>query len=274
MIRLIVLDVEGVLVLPGGGQLPWPLESLLEVRRFLQRSPAACILCTGRQSPYGEAMIQALDLLRPLPGALRERVREGSGCDLLAWPSIVENGAYFYDPMAKRPIPHPALTPERTALLLRLRGEVIAPFVAATGAQLEAGKDFTLSLNPPLVSQTGSERVPIAGFAAAVRRVLQDYEDVVEVKHSQSAVDITPRGVSKASAVRLLLDWTGLPPEEVLGVGDTAADAEWLREVGWSAAPENGRDALPGLHYYAPRSVTEGLLDVLRRLEAEEYRSV
>src|SRR5207245_7524598 len=67
MIRLLVLDVEGVITLPGGSQYPWPLEEMLSVRRALAEAPFGCILCTGRQVPYGEAVIQALDLFRPLP---------------------------------------------------------------------------------------------------------------------------------------------------------------------------------------------------------------
>jgi hydroxymethylpyrimidine pyrophosphatase-like HAD family hydrolase len=64
------------------------------------------------------------------------------------------------------------------------------------------------------------------------------------------------------------LERTGLAREDVLGVGDTGADEAWLREVGWRAAPANGREALPGLHYYSPYAVTRGLLDILRRVEA------
>ena len=69
--------------------------------------------------------------------------------------------------------------------------------------------------------------------------------------------------MSKAAAVEYLLDLTGIPPGEVLGVGDTQADAAWLKRVGVRAAPSNGREALPGLDYYSPLPVIEGLLDIL-----------
>jgi hydroxymethylpyrimidine pyrophosphatase-like HAD family hydrolase len=69
----------------------------------------------------------------------------------------------------------------------------------------------------------------------------------------------------------LILEWTGLAPEEVLGVGDTQADEAWLREVGWRAAPANGREALPGMHYYSSREVAKGLLDIFERLRACDY---
>lgn len=273
-IKLVILDVEGVITLPGGGQFSWPLEDLLAVRRFLETSPVACVLCTGRQQPYGEAVIQALNLFRSVPADVRARARERTGEDLLAWPSVLENGAYFYDPLAKRPIPHPALTPERTQVLSRMRVEVLIPLAAETGAVVEAGKDYCVSVNPPPVSPGSSERQSTAEFAPVIEAALSRYLDEIEVKYSVSAVDITPRGVSKASAVRLLLDWTGLRPEEVLGVGDTKADEAWLREVGWRAAPANGREALPGMHYYSPESVAAGLLDILHRLAANDYAGI
>jgi hydroxymethylpyrimidine pyrophosphatase-like HAD family hydrolase len=274
MIRFAVFDIEGVLTLPGGSQQPWPLEDMLAVRRFLRQSPVACVLCTGRQEPYGEAMIQALDLFCPLPDDVRDRFKRLSGHHFLAWPSILENGAYLYDPLAKRPIRHPGLTPEQASLLQKLRVEVLLPLVSETGAQLEPGKDFCVSINPPAVAWGNGERQSTALFRPVVEAALAEYRDQVEIRHSASAVDITPHGISKCSAVRLILEWGGLAPEEVLGVGDTEADEAWLLEVGWRAAPANGRDHLPGLHYYSPHEVAKGLLDILHRLEGRGYASV
>lgn len=274
MVRLILLDVEGVIALPGGSQMPWPLETLLEIRRVLARAPAGVGLCTGRQEPYGEALVQALSLFRPLPAEVRDRVREVSGESLVSWPSIMENGAYYYDPMAKRAFPHPALTPERVAVLHRIRAELVVPFVRATGALLEAGKDFSLSLNPPLLSPEGTERQLPVDFRPVVEEALSTCADLLEIHHTHSAIDITPRGVSKAIAVETLLEWTCLQPNEVLGVGDTRADEKWLKLIGWRAAPANGREALPGLEYYSPFEVADGLLDILQHLESNGFEGL
>jgi hypothetical protein len=149
MIRLLILDVEGVLTLPGGGQYPWPLDDLAHVRAALRDTPLATVLCTGRQQPYGEAVIQALDLFAPLPEQDRARVCAAGGPELLSWPSIVESGACFYDPLAKRTIPHPTLTPQRIQRLQRLKSEILLPLAAETGAVMEAGKDLSISLDPP-----------------------------------------------------------------------------------------------------------------------------
>jgi hydroxymethylpyrimidine pyrophosphatase-like HAD family hydrolase len=274
VIRLLILDVEGVLTLPGGGQLPWPLEDLLAVRRVLEEAPFATVLCTGRQAPYGEAVIQALNLFRPLSPEIRDRLKRSDQGHFIGWPSIVENGAYFYDPLAKRATPHYWLTPDRIQLLRRLRTERLEPLAEVTGAVIEAGKDFTVSLNPPPVFPGSSERLTTDAFRPVVEEAIVGFGGDVEVKHSHSAIDITVEGVSKASAVRQLLDWTGLRPSEVLGVGDTTADQDWLRVVGWRAAPSNGRDALPGLDYYARGEVAQGLLEIVERLSLNGWASV
>jgi hydroxymethylpyrimidine pyrophosphatase-like HAD family hydrolase len=263
MIHLAILDVEGVIAGAGGSQYPWPLAEMAELRALLEELALPCVLCTGRQVPYGEAVIQALNLFQPLPETRRRHAATAAGVPLLGWPSILENGGYLYDPLAKRPLPHPALTPEALERLQQIRVEVLLPLMRATGAHLDAGKDHCLSINPPPAAPGSRERLPTAEFRPLVDQALAAFQDWVEVKHSASAIDITPRGVSKASAVRTLLAWTGLPPEAILGVGDTQADAEWLRLPGLAAAPANGRDALPGLDYYSPHESTAGLIDIL-----------
>lgn len=272
-IRLVILDIEGVLVPPGGSEHPWDLEDLLRIRSFFRKSPCAAILCSGRQEPYGEAMVQALNLFERLPEDVSRNVRRSGAPALLSWPSVFENGAVFYDPMAKRPFPHPALTPAVRQGLAQLRQEGIEPLLKETGAQLEVGKEYCLSINPPLSGSTG-RRATTASFRPRVDLAVTPYLDLLEVNHSASAIDITPRGVDKASAVSLLLDWTGLKPDEVLGVADSPSDAGWLRLLGWNAAPANGRENLPGLRCYAAEDTTRGLIEILKCLSASDFEGL
>jgi hydroxymethylpyrimidine pyrophosphatase-like HAD family hydrolase len=266
MISLLLLDIEGVLAQPGGAQYPLPLDDWLRLRAVLSDAPWATVLCSGRQSPYGEAVIQALDLYHPLPDTIRDRIRAGGGPPFLAWPSILENGAYFYDPLGKSAYPHPDISAGGLAALHRLKTEALLPLAHRTGAVVEAGKDYSISINPPLVDRYSGERQSTDAFRPLIEDAAAAFLDAVEIKHSRSAIDITPRGVGKASALRRLLAWTGLSPKEVAGVGDTTADAEWLSLVGWSAAPANGREALPGLRFYAESEVASGLLEIVGRL--------
>lgn len=271
MVRLVILDVEGVITAAGGSQYPWKLDELAAVREFLAAEPVAVVLCTGRQVPYAEAVIQALDLYYPLPAETAARVGERGGPALRAWPSIGENGCCFYDPITKQPHPNPRLTDEDLAAIRQARAR-LRPLAARTGAVLEAGKDLSLSLNPPPVSPGARERRQPAEFAGLALEALGDLAGRLEVKFSASAVDVTPRGVSKASAVRSLLEWTGLDPAQVAGVGDTKGDEAWLREIGWPAAPANGRENLPGLPFYAERESAAGLLEILQELKRRGYR--
>lgn len=264
---LLLLDIEGVLALPGGAQYPWPLRDWSQLRTALSDAPWATALCSGRQSPYGEAVIQALDLYHPLPDSVRERIASAGGPPLLAWPSILENGAYFYDPLGKTAYPHPAITPARLSSLNRLKTEVLIPLAHRTRAVVEAGKDYSISVNPPLLDPRTGARESTDAFRTVVEALAAEFLGDIEIKNSRSAIDITPRGVGKASALRQLLAWTGLPAEEVAGVGDTVADAEWLALVGWSAAPANGREALPGMCFYAEAEVAAGLLQIVTRLK-------
>ena len=269
MPSLLLLDIEGVLALPGGAQYPWPLEDWSRLRAALSDAPWATALCSGRQSPYGEAVVQALDLYYPLPDSIKKRLSDSGAPPFLAWPSILENGAYFYDPIGKTAYPHPAITSDSVAALHRLKSDVLVPLARRTGAVVEAGKDYSISVNPPLVNLRSGERQSTDAFLPILEYVASDYLGEVEIKHSRSAIDITPKGIGKASALRQLLEWTGLPMENIAGVGDTVADAEWLALVGWSAAPANGREALPGMSYYAEREVAAGLLQIVQHLRDE-----
>lgn len=171
MIRLIILDVEGVITLPGGSHQPWPLADMLQLREAVEALSLPCVLCTGRQDPYGEAVVQALNLFFPLPAEFRERIAQASGHRFLSWPSIFENGAYFYDPLAKRPVPHPALTPDIVTVLQRMRAKALAPLVKRTSAQFEVGKEYCISLNPPLAAGTPSGSRRTASVPWSTRRL-------------------------------------------------------------------------------------------------------
>lgn len=263
-LRLVILDVEGVLTFPGGSQTPWPLEGMAKVRAFVKEKEILCVLCTGRQEPYGEAVIQAMDFYFPFPGDEAARYEPAWGVRLASYPSIFENGAYFYDPIAKRPVPNPLLSTEQQHRLQEMRATVVEDLVRRTGCQVEPGKDYGVSLNPPLREGSATERLTTEEFRPVVDAALHEWMESLTLTHSASAVDITPRGISKASAVEFLLKNTGFSPDEVLGIGDTPADEEWLAVVGHSAAPANGKGKVRGAEYYSDYEVTEGVLDILR----------
>lgn len=267
-LRLVVLDIEGVLT-PAGANEAWDWPRLGALRCLLEGLPIAGALCSGRQVSFGEALLYYLNLLRPLPEVLGARFAAHFGRALRGWPSILENGAFFFDPLARMALTYPPLAAnaELQGAFRDVRRRV-EELRQTTGAELEPGKMWCLSLNPPFVPG-GETRVPIADFAALVMDKLSTYQrqGYIAITHSVSAVDITPAGVSKAAAIAFLLAASGLAPAEVLGVGDSEADAAWLGLVGTRATPANGSAALdPLLHYRSLYPTVTGTLDILQRL--------
>jgi len=276
MIQLVILDVEGVLTPPENSRKSWSLNNFLNIRQFVrnQRPKIVCILCTGRQVSYGEAVIQALDFFFPFPKNRAQEFADSWKTELLSWPSVFENGACFYDPMAKKLIKNLEMTEAQLNHIREIRAKVVPSLIRDTGCQLEPGKIFSISLNPPLRPGSRTKRVSTNKFRPLVDEAMQNFKNYVNINHSASAIDITPKGITKASAVNFLLKNTGVKPEEVLGVGDTAADEEWLTVVGWSASPANGKGKLKHVNYFSPYEVTDGLFDILKNLEAHNYRKV
>lgn len=263
MIELAIADVEGVIAPAGGSEYPWNLDHFVQLRAQIARLPFPSVLCTGRPVPYGEALFQALNMLHPLPAEVRSRLRATSGgYAFRGWPSIMENGACFYDPLTKLAVPHPLLTYAVREAFWGVRQRILEPLARHTGAQIEAGKDFSVAIAPPFQSDGGGRQSPET-FRTLVEEALGDSAQLLEVSNSQSAVDLTPKGVSKASALEVLLEWTGLDPAVILGIGDSLADQAWLDGVGFSAVPSNGDPALSGIDYRASLPETAGLCEIL-----------
>ena len=51
----------------------------------------------------------------------------------------------------------------------------------------------------------------------------------LNVTHSASAVDITPKGIDKFSGLQFLLEKLQLYPEDVAAIGDTKGDISFLK---------------------------------------------
>lgn len=263
MFELVIADVEGVIAPAGGSEYPWNLNDFVRLRDRIAALGVPCVLCTGRPVPYCEALFQALGMLHPLPAEVRQRLRSASGGHpFRGWPSIVENGARLYDPLTKLAVPHPVLTPAIREAFGEIRRRILEPLARRTGAQIEAGKDYSVAIAPPFQGDGGG-RQPPAVFRALVEEALGDSAQFLEVANSQSAVDLTPKGVSKAAALEVLLDWTGLDAAAVVGIGDTLADQGWLGGVGFSAVPSNGDPALTDISYRARQPETLGLCEIL-----------
>ena len=242
-LRLIVSDIEGC-IMPaarsfGSPEKLFSLANYCEAARHDQDLPSL-VFCTGRQLPYAESIAQILGAFFP------------------RFPSIVENGAFLYDIVNNEVFPNPALEPHIIKEFEAVRNEA-ARLIKKHNAKKEYGKEICISLNPP-------SDLTVEQLFEAVQESLFDWSGLLEITHSKSAVDITPKGVDKASGIRFLAEYTGIPVNEMLGIGDTRGDLSMLEIVGLPACPANASDEVREIaKFIANQPETSGTTEILRR---------
>ena len=237
--KLIVLDIDGVL--STGEAHPFDLNvfkrlAMLNHLAQSDRELPSVTLNTGRPSPYVEAVMQSIG----------------------GWqPALYENGAglYFPDSYQFRITPH--LTPEyKTALddmWIRCDREVVQ-----TGrAYWQPGKTMCHTL------------LPIAPYTMQdlihdIQAIRTDYADKITVSQAVLTLNIHPTPVTKGTGLQWLSQITEIDLSDMGGVGDSSSDVDFLKLVGYPAAPANATaDVKAVAHYVSDQSTTEALHDIL-----------
>jgi hypothetical protein len=241
-IKLIVADIEGCITPPNRGAIS--LSDILPIADYCQKALSdktlpLLVFCTGRQIPYLECVAQLTNAFFP------------------NFPSVAENGAFLYDFARNEVFTNPAVTPEAKELLHEVRRET-EKILQKFDARKEYGKDVCISLNPPL-------KMPVSQFFEEVRKSLAKYSNVINITHSASAVDITPVGIDKASGVKFLSEKTGIPLENMLGIGDTRGDLPMLKIVGMPTCPANASEDVQKIAKFIAQS--EGAIGVAEILK-------
>jgi hydroxymethylpyrimidine pyrophosphatase-like HAD family hydrolase len=239
-VRLAVVDIDGCLTPGEAGEWNWEaLQAIGDLNRRARRGGAvpAVTLCTGRQEPYVEVLMQAI------------------GAHM---PGIYETGCGLYFPGAYRFVEHPSITAEvREALALAkatLQRQVVTPGLG----HFQPGKEVSLTLYP-------MPGVSVGRLCQAVAETLAGRAKLFAVQASVSCVDVTPSGLDKGTGVRWLSEETGIPLAQMGGVGDSTSDLKFLAVVGRSAAPANATDEVKAaVGYVSPHEDGDGVMDILR----------
>ena len=236
-IRLIVLDIDGVMT--GGETHALDLsllQSLAELNRIARtnNNQPAVTICSGRPAPYVEALLQGMD------GHV---------------PAVFENGAGLYVPNGYQFLPHPDILENSHILAVRQRlGETV---VREGLAYFQPGKDYSLSL----FAYQPADTPQLKGWVEAA---LGSLTLTVDLVYSVSCLNILLKGSNKAKGVEFLAASTGIQLDEMLGVGDSEVDLEFLTGVGYSAAPENAVKSVKDVvDYVSPFQTSAGVRDIL-----------
>jgi HAD superfamily hydrolase (TIGR01484 family) len=243
-VRLVALDVDGCLAPGEAAAWDWEvLRAIQEQNRRARRGEAvaAVTLCTGRQEPYVEVLMQAIGAF--LPG-------------------IYENGCGLYFPGSYRFAEHPAITGSMREALAEVKTVLQRQVLAPGLGYLQPGKEVSLSLYPlPGTS--------VVALQQAVGAALASYQDLLTIESSVTCVDVIPKGLDKGAGVRWLSHETGIPLGDMGGVGDSLGDLAFLRLVGRSAAPANAvAEVRESVGYVSAYEDGQGVMDILRHWSA------
>jgi hypothetical protein len=242
MLRLIVLDVDGVLSPGEAAPLDFAvLQRLAECNDRARHDPnqPAITLCTGRPAPYVEVLMQAMHGF---------------------FPAIYEHGAGLFISAPYGFKWHPALTPAVQTQLLQVQAALHQTLVAPGLASLQPGKSASFSL----FAHAG---VSLQELSRRASQLVREFGTTFRVETGATCVNIMVRGLDKAAGVRWLARQTGIPLRHMAGVGDARGDLTFMRLLGWSGAPANAHAAVKqAVHYTSPYENGQGLLDILTQL--------
>jgi HAD superfamily hydrolase (TIGR01484 family) len=239
-IELAVVDVDGCLTPGEGKDWNWAaLQAIQDINRRAQRGEAlpAVTLCTGRQEPYVEVLMQAIGAY--LPG-------------------IYENGCGLYVPRTYRFFQHPAITAEHHDALSAARLSLQKHVVGRGLGYFQPGKEASLSIYPlPGTS--------VSQLEEAVTRTVAEYEALLTLRASVSCVDVTPAGIDKGAGVRWLARQTEIALARMGGIGDSTSDLAFLCLVGHAAAPANAAPQVQAqVEVVSDHTNGEGVVDILK----------
>ncbi len=262
-IRLIVADLDGTLLNSAHALSPANERAIREAQARGVRFTVA----TGKS--YGST----LDLIR---------------CFDIQIPIIASNGTQVFWPdgtlLHADPIPHEvALDVTRVGLsrgfvpVIYTRTGTIAEVIDANVREIMAHHEPEPEVVPSLIAALESGRyadklvlmsqdhAALAAFYAELAAPLAGRAQLVW-SGLASLFEVMPARVSKATALRVILDRLGIAPEETLALGDNCNDFEMIRLAGVGVAMGQApADVQAGADYVARSHDEDGVAEAIQR---------
>jgi hydroxymethylpyrimidine pyrophosphatase-like HAD family hydrolase len=237
--KLIVLDVDGVLSQGEAQAFDLTLlQRLAELNHLARRDSQipAVTLNTGRPSPYVEAIMQMIN----------------------GWqPAAFESGGGLYFPQRYQFQITPLLTLEQMSVFHKIIDEIDQRLVKTAHAYWQPGKTVCYSLFAYAPWTMGD-------LINDIRAIIGNLSDQFAVTPAVHAINIHPAHINKGSGLEWLAEATGIAPADMGGIGDSAADIDFLRSVGYAAAPANATSETKAVvKYVSPQMTADGVHDIL-----------
>ncbi len=219
-IKIICSDVEGCLR-EGGKFIPNNLAGLQKIQDYQSQALEnpnlpPIVLCSGRGIGFMEGILTNI------------------GFPPANFWSVAENGVFIFDLRSNALELNPIVNKNITKLQ-KISQEIIPDLLEKIGGKKELGKEICTSLNPP----SGME---IEEFFEIIKKRLSQFEKVIELTHSTTAIDITPKGANKKSGLTFAAKKSGVELNNILYIGDTKGDFPAFEVAGYTACPSNATE--------------------------------
>ena len=254
-IKIICSDIEGCLR-KGNRFIPNNLIELQKIQNYQSqtfKSPnlPPIVLCSGRGIGFIEGMLTNI------------------GFPPVNFWSVAENGIFIFDLKAHKIELNPTVN-KNIIELQKISREVIPKLLEKIGGEKEPGKEICISLNPPY-------EMKIEKFFQMIKKRLSQFEKVVELTHSTTAVDITPKGTNKGSGLKFAAERSGIGIENILYIGDTKGDFPAFEIAGYTACPSNATEECKKLvksksGYISASTDAKGLTNIISRFTGFKFK--
>jgi hydroxymethylpyrimidine pyrophosphatase-like HAD family hydrolase len=241
MTQLFLCDIDGCIAMPYEA---WDLPHMAELAALLDNAKGgaphhpAFGLCTGRSYAYAEAVAQALGVVGPV---------------------LFESGAGWFDLDSAQTRWHPAFTDEVADGLAEVRRYMEREIVAKEDRiSIDYGKRAQAGLVGPSAEIVGP-------FLPGTRTFVADRFPDFHVFETHVSIDVVPKALTKAEAMRWAAEDSGLALSDLAFMGDTRGDVPAMEAVGLAFAPENAQDvAKAAADVVTDGPVLEGVLEAYR----------
>ncbi len=235
---MIVADIDGCLSKGTGHPFDHTLlQALARANEASRTDPTVpCItICTGRPQPYVECLLQAIGGYRP---------------------ALCESGTVFFDPATHSILNHPDFGEAEEKALADLRHEV-AMRLEKPNVKPEPGKitHITLIIQPPDSPES---------LRARAEEIVAEFGDMFYIEPSRICLHFLFRHMHKGTGLRWLSQDTGIPLQQMAGIGDAVPDLPFLEQVGFAFAPANAQDDVKNAcHTVSTRTDSGAALELL-----------
>jgi len=252
--RLVVADVDGVLIAPGSNGNVTASERLIRAVSKVGAKGGVFSVATARSLDKIEGLVKSLNLSSPI---------------------ILDNGASIYDCLVGKYIFNSFIPPETVMEVIKLLKSL--PYIFYLDG-INARLEYKPNIPPRLDDVLKIVILHIAPWQA--QQVFEEVYKIKKLKVTKSvsgvnpvkeSIHITNSDASKEKALKRIVDLCGLHFYDVLTIGDSYNDYYLMNKSGFKVAVENAvPEILAIADYIAPSYEKDGVAHVLEKFILEE----